>query len=483
MYRRFLVVALATIFIVQLNAQNFSPAAFQHSDWKLLEIPTGINMAMSYEYAYSFEKSVLYIGQNEAIVSVWHSALGHALIRVDNEAKVKWKSAVPGYILGTAKWKNNVIAFCTKEWNYKEYGYSPLKEVIAAVYDPETGKKVKEKVVYVNETKKFVEPIIHSNEDGQFGQLLVRQTSYSGKGIKDKWASTAINVISLNDDLVPSSSGLQSEALNGEYLGSLLNNKGETLVVSYSGNKVVVEKFKADYKTASKLETPGTYEHKGMIMRINDKNDQSIFIAMTERGNHKIELALYEFDFIGNKVASSNQTLHKESVKTWKAQNKEEKERVIDFKDVDNLKLACLLQTDDKVIAVLEERYTRFDNDGKMSGTTIGPVVILFFGRKLNLLNSQAIAKEFDIDSRYLMEWTIGCHMYEGKLLLVTNDGVKQRTASATINTIDLNTMKAIQPFYVEKGGRGAEGAATLWFNKNFILTNGIGPSYRKISF
>jgi hypothetical protein len=484
MHKRLFSLFMVVLLAIRSDAQQFTAEPYQNCDWKLLEIPTGINMIFSYQHAYSFEKSILPVNDIEAIVSVWHSDLQHALMRIDQAGKIKWKSAVPGYILGTVKLKDKIMAVYTKEWDYKRHGDKPLKEIAAIVFDVETGKKMLDKVIFENKSEKFVEPCIHTSSDGQFTQLLVRHTNYEGRKIKEKSSSTEFTVMGLNDRLdVTFRQSLASEALTGEFLGSQVNDKGETFLATYASKRIIVEKFNANHAPAGKLETEADYEQRGILMRLNQKNDQSLLIAMTDWNQHSTEFGLYDFDFAANKTNAFTQSLNKESVKTWKAQNKEQAQRVADFENIHNLKLDCLLQADGKVIVIMDEKYTRFDNSGKVAGTTIGPAVLFFLDNKLKVLNSQAIAKEYDIDNRYLMNFTIGSHVYNGKLLLVTNDGVKFKTSSAIICSIDPVTMKVEAPFYVDKSSRVAEGAATIWFKNNFIITSSWGPCFRVIGF
>lgn len=477
-----LVLLLFSLNLAAANAQNFKVEPLLSTDWKLLEIPTGVTMALPFESPYAFERSVLYLNEEEAAISVWHNTIGYAMMRIDHNAKVKWKSPVPGAIIGSARWKDKLVAFYTREWDFKNFGNGVIKEVSAIALDLETGKKLYDKVVFRNESKKFIEPCIHRQPDDQFSELLIRQTNNSRRDIRQNWRTVAITLVTLGESLAPRLTELPATvALKGLYVGSLSNSKGEMMIITQADDKLVVERFDSKFSLVNKLEAPADFENRGTFMSLDEQNDQSLIIAIREFARNKINLHVYDYDFTAGKVLTGDHALDKEQAKQWKARNKELGEEVADFRDVDLLQMVGLLQSGDKIIVLFQELWTRIAGNGAIAGSRIGPVVVVFFDRKLKLLQSQAISKQYDIDNPRLIAWTLGAHVYSNKLLLVTDDGIRQKDVVAMISAIDLDTLRAEKPFKLEKNY--TEGGATIWFEKNWFLMRCSSQTYKVTGF
>lgn len=474
MIQRILLVLFIASTFLETKAQKFSSTLLEQTDWWPWHMPTGINMAAYTEYAYSYQKSAIYLNDNEAVVSVWHSKIGCALMRVSSDMKVKWQTPIGGYILGTSRWKDNFIVFYTKDWDSEKFGQKTIKQVHAMVIEPEKGKKLQDKVVYTNTSERFIEPIILSNSANQFGQLLIRHSNYGGRLHDQKWTTTTLNIITLNDQLQPSEpTSIPSGAITGKFLGAILNNKGEVFVATNAGNKLLVEKFGADLSRAGRLESEADGDIDEIIIQLNRKNEQSLIIAVTGMRQKNRSADLYDFDFVQNKVINNSQMLDRAFGKTLEARNKEQGEEVANFGGMLSMRLAALVQTEDKFVVILEDRIA-MPRDKYVMFYAVGPGMIFFYDHKLKSLSGSAIKKNYELDRNYVSQWSVGTQVVDGKLLIVTNDGTKTRNKSVKVVVFDLGTMKAQPPFYTAKGEGTAEPEATLWFKNNMVLSRFI---------
>lgn len=489
LYRHMLSLLMASLLLANTNAQNYTAAPNKAGDWRIFEVPTGISSALLREYAYSHQKAVLHLNDEEAVISTWNSTFGYSLMRIDNSVNIKWRARVPGFIVGSAKWKGNVIAFYTREWDFRNFlDGTHIREVSAIAFDTETGKKITEKVVFRNETNKAIQPVIHSRADGEFVQVLIRQTKNGGKERDRSWATAGITVIKLDDNLAVHSVELKAtEVLKGNYIGSLVNSKGETFIITHSGKKLIAEKFDSKFAASGRIEAEALSENSGAHISLNEQNDQSVLVAFRNADRHKVQLDMYNFDFTNTAVIKGNYVLNKDQIKSWRANSKESGDKQANFDDdLFNLKMGGLVQANDKIVVLFNEIKAHVSNSGNSFGATYtnGPAVVVFFDRKLNLLSSLPIVKKLYIPTQPpIREWTLGAHVYDNRLLLVSNDGIKSKDQAAMIITIDLATMKAAAPFFTERDYTIVEGGATIWFKKNFILTKCSGEHYRVVSF
>jgi hypothetical protein len=478
---------ILSLFFANTHAQNYSLGPIIAGDWRLFEVPTSINFALLREYTYSHQKGILYLTDDEAVIPVWQEKDGYSLMRIDNNAKIKWRSKVPGFILGTAKWKDNVIAFYTRQWDYHNFlSGVHITEVSAVAFDMVTGKKTTEKVVYRNETKYAVQAIIHNRPNGEFAQLLIRQTKNVKSDRKDNWATGSLTAIALNENLTANSTELKtSESLKGHYIGSLVNNKGETFIITQLGKKLTAEKFDAKLVATGKLEEEFNLENEGAHVSLNENNDQSLLVALRNADKNKLQLVMLDFDFGANKAVKGNFIFNYAEETKLRAKNKEFGEKQANFdKDLFNLKMAGLVQTADKVIILFNEITANVNSSGTRFSNTYenGPSLVIFFDRKLAVVSSHAIGKKFDIPFQPpIRDWTLGAHVYGNQLVLVSNDGMKLKEQAAMIITIDLETMKVEKPYYAEREYTRVEGGATIWFKKNFILTRCVSEEHRVV--
>jgi hypothetical protein len=251
-------------------------------------------------------------------------------------------------------------------------------------------------------------------------------------------------------------------------------------VATNDGNKLLIEKFGADLLKAGRLESEADDDIDEIVIQLNRKNDQSLIIAAAGSRQKTKSTEIYDFDFVQNKAINNNQVLDRAFGKTLEARNKEQGEEVANFGGMISMRLAALVQTEDKNVVVLEDRIA-MPRDKYVMYYAVGPGMVFFYDHKLKLLSASAIKKNYELDRNYVSQWSVGTQVVDGKLLIVTNDGARQRNKSAKVVTFDLGTMKAQPHFYTAKGEGTAEPEATLWFKNNMILSrfiNRIQVSY-----
>jgi hypothetical protein len=461
--------------------QQYPVTSQIETQWRTLEVTEPVSYTFGgNNSAISFRGSILYIGDNEALVSGFNNKKGYGMFRINKEGVSKWEVTVPGLIIGFGKWKGQIIAFYTAEWQDRNSTFNFIRQVHAILIDMETGDKLGDQVVFKNTDKAYVDVRTLTRPDGEFQQLLIRVSGFdktpfwSANGINKMRSDTkSLNILTFGDDLSPISTAVSLEAVSGIFVGSMVNAEGATFMAVMDKGKLILKKFNKELEVTDKLETDLIVELQDISsinMVLGTVNSNSVLMSMKYADKEYI-VAFYNFDFVSNKVFFANQVMDKNWAKQLKQESKNEVNMQSDgLEKRKHLVTVGTAQIPDKIIFIYQEKYrvgrvedyfTR--NDG---------ILIMIYDRQLKLLRNVLIDKENINHSSVDMFLSVGYHVQGNKLLVIANSGIDDKKVLLT--TVDLSTLHKEQ-FELRNRLSRLECGATLWFDDRFLVDEVAG--------
>lgn len=199
--------------------------------------------------------SSLYLSDSTAVSSLVFSDNKAGIAFLNENGNVATELSVPGRILGISKWKGNVVAFYTDQWD----NWKVIKNVHALLIDTKTRTIRQDQPLYSNTGKNFIVCQVRNDDQGNFGCFLIRTSFLEGDdnsnrpkihGLRN--GTSALTALYLSDDFHPVSRSLTTAAFRTVFFGSYVNRKGELAILSYWNNQIVAEKFGTDGQLQNK---------------------------------------------------------------------------------------------------------------------------------------------------------------------------------------------------------------------------------------
>lgn len=418
---------------------------------------------------------------------------------INSKGIMNWQVAVPGFPLGMGRFKNNVVVFYTLE-NPEKLG--SLNEVHAAMIGIKEKKILADKVVYTNPNKNVIEPIILDDPAGNFNYLFIRTSGQRGgfasltyKAQNKTHEFMQLSIISLESNLETHTKDLKDIALETFFAGACAGNNNEVYVSSFSKDQLITEKFDKDGNLKVKLTIDVSIRRKSAAYPIieifpiikYDSLQRNCDLAVKYRNDHKDDvIRLFRFNFNNQKTYSTEETvLNKDYVKQLE-KTEDKKNKLSNFKSIDELYPVQILETNDKVIVLKEIQYeTGIGSSNDPEKFYREGNIISIYTRDLHPVNDVIIDKFM---GTYIMGGTSICsHIKNGKLYTITCElGKRADNYKAILSIINMNdgTIET-RTLDKEDAGKGwiTDPTTILWFSNNFVIPYSSGKAFLRLKF
>jgi hypothetical protein len=418
---------------------------------------------------------------------------------INSKGTMNWQTTVPGFPVGMGRFKNNVVFFYTLD-NPEKLG--SINEVHAAMIGIKEKKILADKVVYTNPNKNVIEPVVLNDPAGDFNYLLIRISGQRGglaslaiKAENKTHEFTQLSIISLESNLETHIKDLKDIALETFFAGACAGNNNEVYVSSFSKDQLITERFDDDGNLKGKLAVDASIRRKSAMDPIieifpvikYDSLQGNCDLAVRYRNDHKDEvMRLFRFNFNDQKAYSTEETpLDKDYVKQLeKVQGK--KNKLSNFKSIDELYPVQILETNNKVIVLKEIQYeTGIGSSNDPEKFYREGNIISIYTKDLQQVSDVIIDKFMET---YIMGGTSICSQVKnGKLYVITCElGRRADNYKAVLSIINMDD-GAIETSTLDKedAGKGwiTDPTTILWFNNNFIIPFTEGKAFLRLKF
>lgn len=348
---------------------------------------------------------------------------------LDNNGNVSTELSLSGPVIGVAKWKNNIVAVYSDQWDT----WHAIKEVHAVLIDGKTKTILSDQLLYSNPGKNAIICSLNSDDKGNFGHLLIRTTGQPGnydlnseKDLRRLEATTAATAIYFSDAFQPLLKPLPSAAVGTDYLSSYANSKGEIAILSYSNGQVVAEKFGRDGQLQKKI-TAALPDYTPMF-RDQDDGLRGLFnpispdvltlsLANPDPGRKHRNLSSFVFDFSNGKASVlESAKLDKDYYNQLKTDPALDKTK--HFKGVEDLRADGIIYLGDTLALVNEIRYYEIGSPN-IRYFSEGTIMSLY-DRQYHLLHRFFLDRFYEKISEGGRGWTY--HVRNGKIMAVCNE-------------------------------------------------------------
>ena len=372
---------------------------------------------------------ILSLSDSTGVAGLLYQEKKSGVAFLDNNGNVSTELSLSGPVIGVAKWKNNIVAVYSDQWDT----WHAIKEVHAVLIDGKTRAILSDQLLYSNPGKNAIICSLNSDDRGNFGYLLIRTTGQPGnydlnseKDLRRLEATTAATVIFLSDPFQPLAKSLTSVAIGTNYLSSYANNKGEIAILSYTDGQVVAEKFGRDGQLQKKITAP-LPDYTPMFRDWNDglrglfnpsSADVLTFsLANPDLGRKHRNLSTFVFDFSNGKASVlESAKLDKDYYNQLKTDAALDKTK--HFKEVEDLRADGIIYLGDTVAVINEIRYyevgtpnIRFFSEG---------TIMSLYDRQYHLLHRFFLDRFYEKIGDGGRGWTY--HVRNGKIMAVCNE-------------------------------------------------------------
>ncbi len=462
-------------FFAPITAQK-SHSASPELEWRVIE--TADNIAFNFGTAFQCQNGILYLNESEAILPVTYKRKEFGLVKMLKTGKAKWEKPIGGYILGTALKNGNIFVLYTPDWESEIGRIIIVKELHAALLNPENGNIIADKLIYTNTIKKHLEARIAKRPSSEIDHITIRNMSFSMETVRKDLPSETSNFQAIyldnqlnTEKIVP----INSSFLNNMFFGEQVNEAGESFLVSQSGTDIVVQKFGPGFEKSEKLSRSlGDSKASGIfpLLRIDKNNPEAIIFTINHLSEKKRANSILRFDFSTKKVQSHLQESTKEYSKSldWikidgvKAGNKNM---------IEDLKIVRVVQLADKIILVkeMQHSYSTFDKPTASRRYRDG-IVISQYNHEMKLVKEIAIDKNHEVMSDEGL--TLAANIVDEKLHIFNGVIVGIMRYGTTHCIVNLKTMTLEKSVLLDREGfefhEPIEGASTVWLGKTVLL-------------
>jgi hypothetical protein len=449
-------------------------------DWCIQSVSSDISNALSDVPA--FAKGILYISASEMIAPVKLGKKEYGVIKINSSGKLLWQVSISDPILGIGKLNGKIIVFFKEE-------KANATQVMGAVLDATTGKKLVEKTAFENTEETRAEVKILNTPSGEFSHMLIRATADKGKfspytaDMGGRSLKTLkCYAITYDESLNPTKTQQMAVPPESNFIGCVANKEKEIFAVYAEDDKMVAAKFTKDGASVTKLMAPFNQKKDRFIypeISADESFPQRILLAVSfPNGSKDMVHTLYNFDFDAKKVLTTGEEpLDKDYMKTIEMEEiKEAKD--IKFRYIAALQPVGILPSADKIIVIKEKRIISTSNSGSSMYST-EHLFVSFYSKDLKPIKTIGLNKYFEsfMDVGRSISW----HVYGDKLYITTSAISGVASYVSLLCTVDMPSMKFEKITALDKGDlsrdKTIEPGATLWFPKtvfvNYLIPKG----------
>src|SRR5207237_7086630 len=114
-----------------------------------------------------YDKGIVYLNQNEAVVPVRVSNDQWAVIKINCNVRVLWRTPVNGPIKGLGKLGEKIVVIYV---DIDRFG----KNVHSEILEENNGKKTSDQIIYSNNARSSLEVRIQNRTEGEFNDVYIR---------------------------------------------------------------------------------------------------------------------------------------------------------------------------------------------------------------------------------------------------------------------------------------------------------------------
>jgi hypothetical protein len=472
MERKFIL--LVSLAFLNLSVMSQKPVTLQEYPWRMETVDDDVFVFN--ELHPSIPKGIIYDGDSAAFVPVRFAKQGEGIGKIDRNGAVIWQLHLKGSVVATSKQGSNLIAF------FKSGTDDFFNTLTAYLIDPQSGRKIKEKQIFQENSEYWPHFKVLNTPDGEFSCVLVRVTPYEGKR-SFQWnknrrlfqTTDKLNFIYLNENLVISKTLEKNDFLkNVDFRGCIANDKHEVFILSHKEDKFTVQKINENGEMIGKLETTvktaDDRYNMNLAIAVDQQNSDGIFVALSSYEHGDRTLYNYLFDFQRKAVVGSTPVVmdkaYKKGLQTSTTENVAKTN--IPF---DDMKPVAVLQTANQFIVLKDISDMQETSKGPVN--TAHMIVVSFYNRNLQLQSELAIDKAFEF------YWDAGCsfgyHLKDQILYLLAAANTGRETYTNLRAVIDCSRRQINSliefPSVGDSRRKFIEGAYTLWFSNQYIVS------------
>lgn len=440
--------------------------------------------------ASSFRKNIIYLpGGGVVFAANFNNDQGGAVRMADN-GKVLWNFKTKGVPVGIGKVNTNFILFYSDEELGGSGLYTPRVErssiIRAAVINGETGKAIKDILMYDNGEEVYMESKPLNRPDGSFSCLFIRVTDLK-KGTLDpikmrekKLTSPKILIAEVDGNLNVKTTEIKSPGQEGLFIGSELGADDNIFLSTIADDQLNVERFSPAGKIINKLSTPLAVRTSNSIESvtcIEAKNQNTFFLALGYNKKNKDDAQqMFEFNFTANKVSGSGeQVLDKSYQKNYEVAEIKEIQNSSKYDGVEGFHLMNFLITDDKFVIISQYQATNTErNRSSFANEKVG---IDIYDRQWHRLKGIILDRKLEIFDPACR--SVGANINDGKLYTILPAIIGIGKVGTVFAQIDLASQKIdkyvlLQDNYISRGLRGpiVESDASIWLKDGVLIEN-----------
>jgi len=428
-------------------------------EWAISRSTNNINRYMSDYYLPSYDKSILYLDDEKAVVMT-NTRDEYSLRLLNNNGETLWQLIIPGKALGIGKKHNNIVAF------YEDNG----NDVHAMLVDGSSHQVTSDRDIY-SPGKQECNYFVENDPSGNFDHLLIRTVPSA----KAEYLGTAkLELIYLDEALLPKSFDITGDLKGGLLAGTVTSDNGIHFITFLSPQGIIVKKYDGGGKVTASL-ISHVYFSKGArpICTLDAENHRAVCLAFKYKTDDKQDATVCAYaDFGAGKMSTSAEQVpdkdYQNEMKGHVIKNPDIKSASL--KSLEDLVPVRIITFGGKILVVREVRYNII-----LGGTTHYYSLHIFistYSRAMKLVSEMVLEKNSESFLPYC--GTIGTHIKNNILYLVTSSLVGSGQNGTVLDVIDLKANKIIStgvPFkqkFLENAV--TEGAATIWFDKSYLV-------------
>jgi hypothetical protein len=470
-----------------LNAQKVTSQSGEN-EWIPASALSNVSSGLTHRYATTYIKSTIYI-DNAAVFPVKFEKDQFGLVKVDDQAKVKWEARTNGYVIGACRLDQSILVFYTNEWNDQSYS-AVLKTIYALELDAKTGKKIQEKPVFQNSKGVSVDPKIHASPDGQFRSLLVRYSNNKRRNNFDHELlkeTQSMELITFGNDLNAVTRPVTSGAVGGMFIGSIMTSASDLFIISQQGDQFTAERYGMNGGSPVSKFSVTAPVHSNAKFDINAHVEYSalqpgkVYAAITCHNQDKKRVSrMFAVDTEAKKIIMQEDLLNKEYGEMLEKVGEASGQGKIKLKgQMDALNVAGLAITATNAYYIRQVQYTSSFGTSSRSSTRYNndEIVISAFNPQLRNTQNAVIKREYQVFINIGDE--LGWRIRDNQMELLYNVISGIASVSGQYARINLDNMAIVKKEMLPKQGlaqdNNIQAQNTLWFNNGFVVPYYIG--------
>jgi hypothetical protein len=438
----------------------------------------------------AFRKNINYLSNGGAVAAVDFNNGECGAARIDEKGKTLWEFKVTGAAVGITRMNNSSIVF----YSNKEIGNNLFRAnnrvisstVRAAIINTETGKLIKDILMYDNGKKIKIESKPLNKPDGSFATLFVRVTDTDGDGFVNKklieqtLSSPKILIIGIDNNFIPKATEIKSPGQKGFFVGAELGTNDDLFLSTILDDQLLAEQFNSSGKLINRLSVPlavRTSRNIASLTNVDPKNPTSLFLALDYNTKDKdVVHQVFEFNFKDKKVSGTGeQDLNKAYSNSFEEMEIKELRNGYKSSNMEEYQLSNLLINDDRIVIIKgyqstlsTDRSTHYQN---------GKVAIEIFDRNWKRLKGITLDRRFELFEPECR--SIGATISNGKLHTIFPGfsglaRIETLYAQLDLSSLTIDKFVVLDNPYTKSSARGpvVESDASIWLMDGVLMEN-----------